>query len=597
MTLTLTDFSVIALYFVISLGVGFYYRKRATSSVSDFFISGRNVTWWLAGTSMVATTFAADTPLAVTGIVARNGIAGNWVWWSMLFSGLLTVFFFAKLWRRAGVLTDVEFTEIRYAGKPAAFLRGFRALYLGLPVNLLVMGWVNLAMIKILSILLGIGKFEATLAVILIMALTASVSTLSGLWGVLVMDFFQFILIMVVFVLLAIFAVDSVGGMEGLRQGIAALDAARGAESGGAGSVIAFIPDLTSPWMPLLTFLTFIAVNWWATWYPGAEPGGGGYIAQRIFSAKNEKHSILATLWFNIAHYALRPWPWILVALVAMILYQNDPAFAADPESGFIRVMLTHTPASLRGVIIAAFLAAYMSTIATQFNWGASYLVNDFYRRFLVKGGTERHYVVISQLVTVGLMILSAIVAFYMDSVAGAWKFLIALGAGTGLVYILRWFWWRINAWSEVSAMIAAFVTSLTLQFVFGLSESDPYQFAYLVLITTAITTCVWLAVTFLTKPEPSESLVAFYKRVRPVAKYWKPIAQLAPDVVPKKEGLVNIANWLLGVVMIYSALFGTGKIIFGETLYGVLMLALAVVCGYIIFRNMEREGWETLAG
>ncbi|MGC9092883.1 MAG: sodium:solute symporter family protein [Bacteroidota bacterium] len=591
MQLTIVDWIVIALYFVFNLSVGLYYRKRATKSVSDFFVSGRNVVWWLAGTSMVATTFAADTPLAVTGLVARNGIAGNWIWWSMVFSGMLTVFFYARLWRRAGVLTDVEFAEIRYSGKAASFLRGFRALYLGLPINLIIMGWVNLAIVKIMMLTLGISKVEALVAAIFIMFITASISTLSGLWGVLVTDLFQFVLKMGMVILLAVFAVQATGGMGSLVSGLHSVDAARQS----TGSVLSFIPDLNSTWMPLITFLVYIAVNWWASWYPGAEPGGGGYIAQRIFSAKDEKNSVLATLWFNVAHYALRPWPWIIVALVAVVRLQHDPSFLKDPESGYIRILMTDLPVSLRGLMLAAFAAAYMSTIGTQLNWGASYLVNDLYRRFMVRNRSEKHYVTASQITTILLMILSTIVTFFMESIADAWKFLIALGAGTGLVYLLRWFWWRINAWSEISSMAAAFVTSLILQYQFHLSESSPKEFAYLVLITVAITTAVWLLVTFLTKPEPKETLLAFYRRVRPSAKLWGPIAREAPDVNPAKDGIFNLIDWLSGVAMIYAFLFGAGNIIFGQTLTGLLMMLAGFVFGGIIYIDLNKRGWETV--
>jgi Na+/proline symporter len=594
--LSLVDWIIIVAYFAFNLAIGFYYRKKATGSVSDYFVSGRNVTWWLAGTSMVATTFAADTPLAVTGLTARDGIAGNWIWWSMVFSGMLTVFFYAKLWRRAGVLTDVEFAEFRYSGKPAAFLRGFRALYLGLPINLIIMGWVNLAMIKILSLILGVDKIYAVYICIGIMVLTASISTLSGLWGVLVMDLFQFVLKMGMVIALAVFAVDAIGGMSSLKEGLAQLDQARNAGTGATGSVTSFTPDLNSLWMPMITFFVYIAVNWWATWYPGAEPGGGGYIAQRIFSAKNEKHSILATLWFNIAHYAIRPWPWILVALVAMVEFRNDPAFAQDPESGYIRIMILHLPVSLRGLMIAAFAAAYMSTIGTSLNWAASYLVNDVYRRFLKKSETEKHYVTTSQITTVFLMVCSAVVSFYMESIADAWKFLMAIGAGTGLVYILRWFWWRINAWSEVSAMMAAFIVSLVMQFEFHLSSENAYDFAYLVMITTAITTVIWLTVTFLTKPEPDSILIPFYRRVRPSATFWGPIAAKVPDIVPQKEGLFNLTNWLFGCLLIYMTLFGFGKIIFGELLLGTVFLLIAVVAFTVIYRNLSKRGWESLS-
>jgi Na+/proline symporter len=591
MKLTLVDGLVILAYFAFNLGIGLYYRKRATKSVSDFFVSGRKVTWWLAGTSMVATTFAADTPLAVTGLVARNGISGNWIWWSMAASGILTVFFYARLWRRAGVLTDAEFAEIRYSGTPARFLRGFRAFYLGLPINLIIMGWVNLAIVKILVLVLGVTKVQALAIAIGIMLITASISTLSGLWGVLVTDLFQFILKMGMVIVLAVFAVHSIGGMAGLISGIHAVE-----KSGtGTGSLLSFVPDLNSTWMPLITFFVYIAVNWWASWYPGAEPGGGGFITQRIFCAKNEKHSVLATLWFNIAHYALRPWPWILVALAAVVKFQNDPAFMADPESGYIRILIADLPASLRGLMLAALAAAYMSTIGTELNWGASYLVNDLYRRFLVCGRSEKHYVAISQAMTMLLMILSAVVTFFMTSIADAWKFMIAIGAGTGLVYLLRWFWWRINAWSEVSAMIAAFVTSLTVRYGFHLHESEPREFALIVLITVAVTTAVWLAVTFMTKPEPKDILLSFYRRVRPSAALWGPIAKEATDVERRKDGLFNLMDWLCGVLMIYAFLFGAGKIIFGELGLGLAFLSAGFVFGGVIYADLSKRGWETV--
>ncbi|HEX2960928.1 MAG: sodium:solute symporter family protein, partial [Bacteroidota bacterium] len=591
MQLNYVDWLVIALYFLFNLAVALYLRKRATQSVSDFFVSGRNVSWWLAGTSMVATTFAADTPLVVTGLVARNGIAGNWIWWSMVFSGMLTVFFYAKLWRRAGVLTDVEFAEIRYHGKPAAFLRIFRAIYLGLPINLIIMGWVNLAIVKIMMSVLGISKIEALFFAILIMFITASISSLSGLWGVLWTDMFQFFLKMSMVILLAVYAVSATGGMGTLVTKLHEIDQSRDPSS----SILSFVPDLNSTWMPMITFFVFIAVNWWASWYPGAEPGGGGYVAQRIFCAKNEKHSLLATLWFNIAHYALRPWPWVIVALVAVVRYNNDPAFHADPESGYIRILISDLPSYFRGLMLAAFAAAYMSTIGTQLNWGASYLVNDVYRRFIPEK-SEKHYVKFSQVVTMVLMILSAIVTFYMDSIASAWQFLMAIGAGTGLVYILRWFWWRINAWSEISAMASAFVVSLVLQFGFGLTESNPKDFAYLLLITTGITTAVWLTVTFLTKPEPNEVLLSFYRRVRPNATMWAPIAKQATDIVPQKDGLFNLMNWVSGVIMIYCTLFGVGRIVLGDTLLGIVLLAIGIFFGGLIYYNMNRKGWETLS-
>ncbi len=593
MRLTLIDWLAIAAYFLLNILIGLYYRKRATGSTEDYFVSGRDVTWWLAGTSMVATTFAADTPLAVTGLVAAYGIAGNWLWWSMLMSGMLTVFFYARLWRRAGVLTDVEFAEIRYSGKPAAFLRGFRALYLGLPINCIIMGWVNLAMVKILMMIFDITKIQALLIVFGIMLVTALISTLSGLWGVLVMDLFQFVLKMGMVIVLAYFAVRAVGGMGVLKEKLLALDAAKEATSGGQGSILSFLPDVGSPWMPMITFFVYIAVNWWATWYPGAEPGGGGYIAQRIFCAKDEKNSLLATLWFNVAHYAMRPWPWILTALCSLVLYPT----LADKESGFIKTIIDPNvfPVALRGVMIAAFAAAYMSTIGTSLNWGASYLVNDFYKRFLVKGSSEKHYVAISQIATVLVMLISCVVTYYQDTIAGAWKFMIAIGAGTGSVFILRWFWWRINAWSEVFAMGASFIVSLALQFYFKLDNNNPREFAWIVIITVAISTVVWLGATWLTAPEKKDVLLAFYRKVHPSAALWGPIAKEATDVVPQRDGYFNLLDWVSGCVLVYMTLFGVGKIIFGQTMLGVGFLVVAVIFAWVIYWDLNRRGWKTI--
>jgi Na+/proline symporter len=592
MQLTFWDWFAIALYFVANIGIGLFYRSRATSSTEEFFVGGRNVNWWLAGTSMVATTFAADTPLAVTGLVASYGIAGNWLWWSMLMSGMLTVFFYARLWRRAGVTTDVEFAEIRYSGKPAAFLRGFRALYLGLPINCIILGWVNLAMVKILIIIFGVDKMTALGLVFGIMLVTSMISTLSGLWGVLIMDLFQFVLKMGMVIVLAIFSVKAVGGMDQLKVRLLALDAQR-VGAGGHGSILSFVPEIGSAWMPMITFFVYIAVNWWATWYPGAEPGGGGYIAQRIFCAKDEKHSLLATLWFNVAHYAIRPWPWVLTALASLVLYPT----LKDKETGFIKTIVDPAvfPPALRGVMIAAFAAAYMSTIGTQLNWGASYLVNDFYKRFVAKDKDEKHYVRMSQIATVVIMVASAIVTYYQDSVSGAWKLLIALGAGTGSVFILRWFWWRINAWSEVSAMAASFVTSLTLQFAFGMNSDDPNQFAWMVITTVGCSTVVWLTVTFLTPPENEATLLAFYRKVRPSASLWGPIAAKATDVTPTKDGLFNLMNWLAGCAFVYLTLFGVGKIIFGEPLLGAGLLVGASLAATLVYSDLNRRGWKTV--
>ncbi|HSO74899.1 MAG TPA: sodium:solute symporter family protein [Blastocatellia bacterium] len=593
MKLSLLDWSVIAAYFLFNLGIGIYYSRRARGNTTEFFLSGRNVPWWLAGTSMVATTFAADTPLAVTGFVAKNGIAGNWLWWNFVMSGMLTVFLYARLWRRAGVVTDIEFAELRYSGKPAAFLRGFRALYLGLPINCIIMGWVNLAMVKILEVTLDLNKRQAVTVVVGILLFTAFYTTISGLWGVLVTDLFQFVLKMGMVIVLAVFSVQAVGGMDALKIKIATLDA----QTGQPGSRLAFFPELDSVWMPALTLFTYLAVNWWASWYPGAEPGGGGYIAQRIFSAKDERHGLLATLWFNIAHYALRPWPWILTALASLILYPD----LADKETGYIRTLMDPNvfPTYLRGFMLAAFAAAYMSTIGTQLNWGASYVINDFYRRFVKRDGGERHYVIASQLVTVLLMIVSLIVTFYLESIGAAWKLLLVTGAGTGTVLLLRWFWWRINAWSEVSAMIAAAACSLFLQLGLKWDSDDPREFAYLMLVTVVVTTGVWLAVTLLTSAEPMDKLVAFYRRVRPDGPGWTRVAAEGGLAEPGAGGSLaaQFANWLLGCLLIYAFLFGSGYVIFGDWSKGVALLVGGLLAGALILRNLQKtnhRGAET---
>src|SRR5919106_3192212 len=447
MTLTALDWTIIAAYFAASAAVGVWYSSRGGRSVNDFFLTGRSLPWWLAGTSMVATTFAADTPLAVAGLVARNGIAGNWIWWSAAFGSMLTVFFFARLWRRAGILTDVEFAELRYSGPPAALLRGFRALYLGIPINCVIMGWVNLAMAKILAVTLG---WDRLTAVLISLAITGVYSAVSGLWGVVITDFFQFIFAMAGSIALAWFALQlpAIGGLSGLIGKVPA-------------GTLQFVPSfsLSDPasaatlvGLPVATFLTYVCVQWWASWYPGQEPGGGGYVAQRMMSAKDERHSFLATLWFTIAHYCLRPWPWIIVGLASLVLYPD----ITDKEAGYVMVLRDHLPAGWRGLLLGAFFAAYMSTIATQLNWGTSYIVNDFYRRFVRRGATERHYVWISRLTTILLMLASAVVTFYLESIRQAWEFVLESGAGIGLVLILRWYWWRVNAWSEISAMVAA---------------------------------------------------------------------------------------------------------------------------------------------
>ena len=634
MALTATDWIVIAVYLLLNLLISLYYRRRSSGSTEEFFVSGRNVSWWLAGTSMVATTFAADTPLLVTGLVAKNGISGNWLWWSLCLSGMMTVFFFARYWRRAEILTDVEFVELRYGGKPAAFLRGFRALYLGALMNCLILGWVIKAMISITTVLLGdviaqgrvlsmgLGGhnlFTYTLSapehtgllicVLILVPFTGIYTFIGGLWGVLVTDLFQFILKMSMIIVLAWVAVAKVGGIALLKVQLSNVDAATRAAGEKTGNILSFFPSfhlgLTSDalWtLPVITFLLYLAVQWWASWYPGSEPGGGGYVAQRMFSAKDEKNSLGATLWFNIAHYALRSWPWIITGLVAVAVYSAhgglhpSAEFTAEPEKGYVMVLRDFLPPALRGLMIAAFLAAFMSTVGTQLNWGTSYLINDFYRRFLVRKGSEQHYVFASKIFIVLLVILSGYTAAHINSIQSAWQLLLGMGAGTGGVLLLRWYWWRINAWSEISSMIAAFVVSISLTQL-HFAGNDSVVFAKTAMITTASTTLVWLVTTFLTAPESEERLLKFYRRVRPTIHGWKHIASLAPDIKPVRDFAANTFDWIMGCALIYCTMFGIGEIVLQEWLPGAVLLACAAAAGYFIYWSLSRRGWETLSG
>jgi Na+/proline symporter len=590
MQLTTLDWSIIAAYFALSLAIGLYYYQRAGENMGEYFVAGRSLPWWLAGTSMVATTFAADTPLAVTEMVARNGVAGNWLWWSMLPSGMLTVFFFAKLWRRAEVMTDVEFVELRYSGRPAAFLRAFRAVYLGLAINLIIMGWVNLGMAKILGGTLGLEKWEA---LGLCLGITFIYSVIAGLWGVVVTDAVQFVIAMFGSIALAWFAVDAVGGLDALKTQLGGVAPAGSAQPFGEAATALF-PDASAAWMlPIVTLVTYLGVNWWASWYPGAEPGGGGYIAQRIFSAKDERHGVLATLWFNVAHYALRPWPWILVALCSLVLYPNgavNPATGAvDPAFGYVQVMNQYLPNGFRGLLLASFAAAYMSTIATQLNWGSSYLVNDFYARFVRTNASDRHYVFAGRVATFLTMVLSIVVTYFMNRITSGWELVLTLGAGTGLVYILRWYWWRINAWSEIAAMLAALIISIGLQWSGTFDASTPLGFAQTMLTTVAIATAVWLAATFMTAPEPQETLVAFYRRVRPAGPGWAPVAHRAGAAsgAPAERLAPGFVNWILGIVVVYATLFAFRELLFGTPLLTAGLVAIAVASGVLLSRRL----------
>jgi Na+/proline symporter len=634
MPLTTTDWVVIIGYLLINLLIGIYYRQRSSGNTAEFFISGRDVSWWLAGTSMVATTFAADTPLLVTGLVATQGIAGNWLWWNQCLTGMLTVFFFARYWRRAEIMTDVELTELRYSGKPAAFLRGLKAVYLGLLMNCFIVGWVTRAMVDIIAVLLGpaiaagkvwqitlgnqvllhytLGEPRHTallLCIFVLIPFTGLYTFIGGLWGVLVTDLFQFVLKMGMVIVLAWIAVTKIGGIDRLALRLKVVSDQTAASGATVANPLTFLPDFghgftsEAVWtIPLISFVLFLGVQWWSSWYPGAEPGGGGYVAQRIFSAKDEKNSLGATLWFNIAHYALRPWPWIVTGLVALALYSphggmNPNAdFAASPQQGYVMVLRDFLPPALRGLMVAAFLAAFMSTIGTQLNWGTSYLVNDFYRRFLVKQASEHHYVNMGKIFTVVLVLVGGYVSSRLASISEGWQIVLGIGAGTGAVLILRWYWWRINAWSEIVATIGAAVLTFVLAKL-HFAGNGAVVVAKTTLITAGVTTVLWVIGTLVTKPEPTEKLVAFYRRVHPSVYGWGPIAKLCPELPQVRDFATNFANWVAGVVMVYAALFGIGHIVFHRFLLGILLLGGSGISGWIIFANLSRQGWGTLSG
>ncbi len=577
------DWLIVALYFIASAVVGIYYARRAGGSMQEFFLSGRNLPWWLAGTSMVATTFAADTPLAVTELVAKNGIAGNWLWWNFLFGGMLTVFFFARLWRRAGILTDVEFAELRYSGKPAAFLRGFRAVYLGVFINCVILGWVNLAMAAILEGMFGIPHDQVMIYVAAALMITAVYSALSGLWGVAVTDAFQFALAMIGCIVLAfvVLGLPQIGGMAGLVAKLPQWTLKFTPEIGGTPTAGAVGGALA---LSVTAFLAYVGVQWWAAWYPGAEPGGGGYIAQRMMSAKNEKHSLFATLWFTIAHYCLRPWPWIIVALASLVLY---PELGADDKKlGFVYAMRDYLPVGLKGLLVASFFAAYMSTVSTQLNWGTSYIMNDFYRRFLKPNRDEKHYVGAARIATGFMMAASLIVTFYMSTISGAWSFIIEAGAGLGLVLILRWFWWRINAWSEIAAMLAPFVA-------YGyVKHFTDIQFPESLFLIVGFTTVVWISVTFLTKPTDAETLKKFFRRIHPGG-WWKPVAEQLPEVQQDTGYGKLVIDWIAGILLVYNVLFGIGKLILGDFPAAITFLLVAAGATFILYKHLSKIGWE----
>jgi solute:Na+ symporter, SSS family len=629
MPLTSTDWIVIAGYLLINLLISVYYRRRASGNTEEFFISGRDVSWWLAGTSMVATTFAADTPLLVSGLVARQGISGNWLWWGQCVGGMLTVFFFARYWRRAEIITDVELIELRYGGKTAAVLRGFKAIYLGLLMNCVILGWVTLAMVNIITVLLGpaiaegnvlqVGSLHYTfgppshtglmICILVLIPFTGLYTFIGGLWGVLVTDLFQFVLKMSMIIVLAVVALSKIGGLQALQVHLTMIGNQTRANGTPAADPLKFLPDFHLGWttdaiwtLPVLTFLVYVGMQWWMAWYPGAEPGGGGYVAQRMFSAKDEKNSLGATLWFNIAHYALRPWPWIITGLVAIVVYSPNggihpsAAFTANPEQGYVMVLRDYLPPALRGLMVAAFLAAFMSTIGTQLNWGSSYLVNDFYKRFLVRGADERHYVLAGKIFTVLLVLGSGFASAQLTSISQGWQLVLNIGFGTGVVYILRWYWSRVNAWSEIVAMAVAAVTTVLLSYV-TFSGNSAVVYAKGAIVTTAVTTVAWVIATFVTRPESDEKLLSFYKRVHPSVYGWKRIAKMAPELPEVRDAASNSFDWVMGCIMVYGALFGIGELVFARWFLGFVLLAISGIAGYLIFWDLSRRGWSAFSG
>ena len=571
MFLTTLDWIVLLAILLIPVAITVRLYQHASPSTHQFFLSGRDLPWWLAGTSMVATTFAADTPLAVTGLVAANGVAGNWLWWNAGLGSMLTVFFFARLWRRADIVTDVEFAELRYSGRPAALLRGLRALYLGLPINCLIIGWVNLAMSKVLSVTLG---WDQLTAVFVGLVATGFYAAGAGLRGVVITDFFQFGVAMLGSVALAFFALSApdVGGLDGLLRALPP-DTFRLLPRLGAGTTSQTLA------LPVAAFIAYLGVQWWASWYPGQEPGGGGYVVQRMMSSRDERHSLLATLWFAVAHYCLRPWPWILVALASIVLYPG----LADAESGYALVMRDHLPPGWRGLLVGAFFAAYMSTVSTQLNWGTSYLVNDVYARFLRASAPERELVRVSRIITLLLMTLSGLVTFYLESVRQAWQFALESGAGVGLVLILRWYWWRISAVSEIAALLAAAVGFVGLRVLTEVAFPD--SLLYLV----PWTTLCWLTATWLTPPEPMSHLVAFYRRVNPGGPGWEPVARTAG--VTRSDTLrTPFVDWIAGCLVVYGTLFAAGGVLFASLGQATAALCAAIAAGVWLWRSQRRQ-------
>jgi Na+/proline symporter len=593
MHLHLIDWIIVALSLLVCFVPALFFGRRAGRNTSEFFLSGRSVPWWLAGLSMVATTFSSDTPNLVTDIVRRNGVAGNWVWWAFTLTGMATVFFYARLWRRSSVMTDLEFYEIRYSGKAASAVRGFRSVYLGLFFNCMIMASVNLAACKIAAILFGLPRWQTLLFV---GGLNVVFATVSGLWGVLVVDMVQFFIKMTAVIAAAYFAVKHIGGMHVLVTTLSTKLGPNGL------NYLNILPDFRNNWdMALAVFIMPIAVQWWAVWYPGAEPGGGSYIAQRMLASKSEKDSLGSVLFFNIAHYVLRPWPWILVGLCSLVVYPQ----LSDIQKAFPHLdprllghdiaypaMLKFLPLGFIGLMVGGLIAANSSTNLTHLNWGASYLVHDFYRRFVRREASEKHYVLIGRLVTIGLFFCAGALVFVLETAKDTFDIILQVGAGTGLLYLIRWFWWRVNAWSEVIAMVSSFGVSIGLLILrkSGLAISTHYA----LLITIAITTVCWLLTAFLGPQTDRETLVEFYKKVLPFGPGWTRIRKEAgiseAEAKTTRESIpMSLLGWLAGSIVIWSALFAVGNFLYGRLTYAFVLLGVFIASGLVLIRVINR--------
>ncbi|MBT3243177.1 MAG: Na+:solute symporter [Bacteroidetes bacterium] len=593
MVLQTIDWIILGAFFVILLSIGFFASRNAGKTAADFFLSGRNMPWWLLGVSMVATTFSCDTPNLVTDLVRQNGVSGNWAWWAFLLTGMLTVFIYAKLWRRSGVLTDLEFYEIRYSGRLAAFLRGFRAIYLGAFFNIMVIATVSLALIKIGAVML---QWSAQQTLIIASVVVLLYATLGGLKSILLTDFFQFGIAMTgaVGAAIILLKLPEVGGLAGLIEHEAVIPKMN------------LLPDFSDTNMVIILLIMPLAVQWWSVWYPGAEPGGGGYVAQRMLSAKNERGAMKATLLFNIFHYALRPWPWIIVALISLIVFPDLASLRSefpDIDPDIIKndfaypAMLSKLPNGFLGLVVASLIAAFMSTTASQLNWGSSYIANDFYRRFLNPEATDKQVVMVGRIATVSLMILAALFALILQNALQAFNILLQIGAGTGLIYILRWFWWRINAYTEITGMVVSFMVAIYFEFIQPSTSVGELATHWELLIGVGITTVCWLTVTLLTKPAEKKTLRSFYALVHPGGPGWKKVIEEAeqdgqPIVTEKTKGWdvpTGILCMVLGSFSVYFALFATGYFIYGN-IVAALSLSGATVAAVILLMRFWKK-------